>query len=246
MRTWGLTSAGLLLLVIGLFAWRESQHLDLVQAMERERVKAETVLDRTKAERESAREKASELEKGLADLGIEHQSLTDRVANLEAQRDHLRTEARRQASLRKEALAALGKRQEALQEARREILEANRLPRELRGRLEQARTRIRTLEAALDDHTSRGPRMPSLMEVEGLSTDGRVFALSGTWKPAREMPLPVLVCRRDRILLNGWLHRIEEGRLIGHVANWEEPSSALVKGEKVFILPQLRHEADQH
>ncbi|MFO7725929.1 MAG: hypothetical protein R6V45_10305, partial [Oceanipulchritudo sp.] len=140
MRTWGLTSAGLLLLVIGLFAWRESQHLDLVQAMERERVKAETVLDRTKAERESAREKASELEKGLADLGIEHQSLTDRVANLEAQRDHLRTEARRQASLRKEALSALGKRQEALQEARREILEANRLPRELRGRLEQART----------------------------------------------------------------------------------------------------------
>jgi hypothetical protein len=136
--------------------------------------------------------------------------------------------------------------QEALQEVRREVLEANRLPRELRSHLEQARERVRFLESALDDLTVGLSGLPPLMEVEGLSTDRTVFSLSGSWHPAEELPLPVLLCQHDRIVLNGWLHRIDGERLIGHVANWEEGSSALVKGEKVFILPQLRHEADRY
>lgn len=246
MRRWGIFSLGLLLVLSGLFMWRESTRLGLVRHFEGERAEAAAVLARAKADLEAERNRATGHEARLAEMEIEEQSLMDRNTNLEAQRDHLRTEAERQVGLRKAALARNGELQEALQGARREVLEANRLPRELRSHLEQARERIRSLETALDDQTAGLSGLPQLMQVEGLSTDRTVFALSGSWQPAKELPLPVLVCQRGRILLSGWLHRIDEGRLIGHVANWEEGSSALVKGEKVFILPQLRHEADRY
>ena len=244
MRLWGISSMGLLLVLGGLFIWRESERLDLVRELARERQEAAAYRVRTEADLQALRERAAGRKERLAEMEIEHQSLNDRVANLEAQRDHLRTEAGRQGTLRKEALAAKEKMQETLQQAQLEVIGLNRLPRELRGQLEQARERVRSLETVLDEQSVGQAGLPSLMEVEGLSTDRNVFALSGSWKPAREMPLPVLLCRRDRIILEGWLHRIENGRIIGHVANWEDPSSALVKGEKVFILPKLRHEAD--
>jgi hypothetical protein len=71
-----------------------------------------------------------------------------------------------------------------------------------------------------------------------------VFAVSGELGVPGPLPVAVYLCRKDRIILEGWLHRLEGGKAIGHVARWHDPASTLVNGEKVFILPRQRHEAD--
>src|SRR6056297_2233089 len=106
MRTWGIFSMGLLLVLGGLFIWRESTRLGLVRDFEGERVETAAVLARAEADLKAVRNRATGHEERLAEMEIQQQSLTDRITNLEAQRDHLRTEAEREAGLRKAALAA--------------------------------------------------------------------------------------------------------------------------------------------
>ena len=59
-----------------------------------------------------------------------------------------------------------------------------------------------------------------------------------------EREIGMLETQRDQILLEGWIHRREESYLISHVGKWHTSPSALVKGQKVFILPIHRYEAE--
>ena len=85
--------------------------------------------------------------------------------------------------------------------------------------------------------------MPVLYPLEGVSGDATVFALGGVDPQRSELPRAVYLCRKDGILLRGWLNHWAEGSVIGHVEEWHRPASTLVKGEKVFILPGERHES---
>jgi hypothetical protein len=236
--------AGTALALLAVLVWREGSFRG-----ERELARAEWATVSARAEADAAelageRERAGALEQTVAELEAAAQSLQDRAANLEAQRDHLRAEGDRQAGRAGELSEALEQARGELQACRRELLEQAALPRELRAQLQQARAQVAHLEGLLDQRATADSDLPTALEVKGISADETVFSLAGDRLPGGALPLPVHLCRGDRILLDGWIHRIEDNRAIGHVAHWREPASALVNGAKVFILPRHGYEAD--
>lgn len=236
--------AAALLVIASLLGWREWGHHQAAMAgqLELAGIK-EQLAERTQQleQAEAGKRRRSEL---IAEAEIRIQTLHDRVSNLEAQRDHLRAENSREAELAKKAAATAAEMQSHLERARHELLLAQEQPRKLEYELEAAHSRIGELEDRIDRQSVLQSHLPDSMELAGLSSDRAVFSLRGPLPEGLEFPSPVYLCRTDGILLDGWMHRLEGELVIGHVEHWRRPSSTLVKGEKVFILPRTRHEAD--
>lgn len=226
----------------GLLGWREWAHrrAGAEWAVEESRLRAS--LRETEADLADSGERIREAAERMSGAEIRIQSLVDRVGNLEAQRDHLRAENERQGERARKAEAAAAGMQSNLEEARHQLLEARERPAVLESQLEAAHARIDELEQRLDARSEENQSLPRPLELAGLSGDGTVFALAGDPGPIGELPLPVHLCRAGGIVLDGWMHREEEGRWIGHVDRWHTVASTLVKGEKVFIVPGRRDE----
>jgi vacuolar-type H+-ATPase subunit I/STV1 len=227
-----------------MLAWRERVHV-YRQAADRQRLEdlsveldsATTALDSEQAEVESLRAELEQQQLALNDR-------RDRIANLEAQRDHLRAEVDQRADELRKAESAETALLAELEEARYRALQLEEQPRQLVGQLAQANARIGELEAMLDESMAMAPEAPVPYLVSGISTDQTVFLLRGSLNTETPLPHPVHVCDNRGILLDGWISRTDGDHLIGHVARWNRPASALVKGEKVFILPGKSHEPD--
>jgi predicted nucleic acid-binding Zn-ribbon protein len=239
-----------LLLVIGfsgmaaLFIWREWTHRAARAAWLEEATALEGQVGQLEAAVVSARATIGSLEETLAQKDMTEQSLRDRMGNLEAQRDHLQTEVKRQADRVRIAESGIEAARAEVETARQALLEQSARPRELEGRLGQAQARIETMEDAMDASAAALAEAPPLLTLDGLSGNRSVFSLTGELPAADALPLPVYLCRREKVVLEGWIHRRENGLAIGHVSEWREPASNLVKGEKVFILRRNHHEAE--
>ena len=103
----------------------------------------------------------------------------------------------------------------------------------------------KSLEQQLDAQAAELAWTPKQMEVDGLSSDGAVFALAGQLEEHSSLPVPIYLCGIKGIFLEGWVHRREDNLYIGHTERWRVDASTLVKGQKVFILPRNIYEADQ-
>lgn len=244
MRRWTLLSAVGVVVCIALAGWREGLHARARAAWEADAAAHAHKRDVLEADLAETRAALEATDDRLAAMEIERQSLRDRSTNLSAQRDHLRAEVDRRAAQARAAEQALEQAREALQVARQDLIDQAAVPRELEGKLAMANSRIGELEAALDERATDEARYPPLLEVAGLSEDRQVFALRGDLPRNATLPFPVYLCRQDRIVLEGWLHRVEDGTAIGHVKRWRNAASTLVNGQKVFILPAIAHEAD--
>jgi hypothetical protein len=236
--------AGIMLLCGLLLGWREWNHRQQGAAWRERCDTVERQLADTSAGLEQALEGSRKRSALLDEAEIRLQTLVDRAGNLEAQREHLRAENNRLAEKARSAESALEHMQTELETARHELLVAQELPHMLRSELEAARARASGMEELLDARTAATSRLPDEWSLGGLSADLSVFSLAGDARLDREFPFQVHLCNRDGILLDGWIHRREGELLIGHVKQWRTPSSALVKGQKVFILPGTSHEAD--
>ena len=237
-------AAVIIVALTGWGTWREWSHRKAARSWEltRDTMTSELELIAASLERSSAM--VGSLEAALSDLELARQTDQDRIANLEAQRDHLRAEVDRQAGRTREAEASLASLESDLESARQTLLELEGLPRQLQAELQSERSRITELEAQMDSQTGAQREYPPLLRLAGTSEDGKVFALEGNLPIDGPLPVPVYLCRQDTVLLEGWINRIEKDVIIGHVRRWRSPVSALVKGEKVFILPESSHEAD--
>lgn len=237
-----LTGAGLALLG-GILAWREVSHLHARQLLEKTLADLHTDNRTAVSEHAAAVAKLDQCQSARVEMETSLQSQLDRSKNLEAQRDHLRAEIDR---LNTKAIAAAktteGLRAE-LETARSRILDLSRQPASMESRLRQCRDRIESLQDSLDAASQRAAGAPVAVTFAGLSRDRKVFALKGNPPEGFRLPCPVALCDRDTVLLQGWLRRIENGHLIGHVSGAGEPASTLVKGKKVFILHLLDHES---
>ena len=187
-------------------------------------------------------EELTAAKKSLQDKATELQSLTDRTSNLEAQRAHLRAECERQSDRARAAESNLEALQSDLQAAQHEALLQSQLPDQLTGQLTAAQHRIEELEAFLDQRAEKEIEAPLLRTVLGSSSDGSVFALDGEGLDASRFPRDILLASGDSLVLSGRIHRMEGTAVIGQVVRWHRPASALVKGEKVFILDTSNHE----
>jgi hypothetical protein len=230
--------------LLGLLAWREWAHAGETKRWQADIERLEAGLSMKSADLMQALEDLAAAERIAGELETTSASLRDRATNLEAQRDHLRAETERQAERARLADVRVEAMQVELEEARQSALALSALPRELRSQLEQANAKISELENSLDARGIEQSDFPESLEVAGLSTDGSVFALAGALPEETTLPFPVYLCQRNSIQLEGWINRVENGVAIGHVELWREAASKLVKGEKVFILPRQRHEAD--
>ncbi|HSH09651.1 MAG TPA: hypothetical protein VK995_04650 [Oceanipulchritudo sp.] len=240
--TWVLAALGVV--ALGLLGWRELRHREAEsQWLEAQAALQLRLEDQEAANREQSA-RADQAAASLAEASLSLQGMSDRVTNLEAQRDHLRAEVDRQVERTRQAEASAELLQASLESSREALLQAEALPDSLSGELARERERIAYLESKLDHKAAGNAGIPPLLEVAGTSQDGTVFALSGPLPAQDSLPVKVYVCRSDRILLQGWINRIEDEAIIAHVLRWESPASALVKGEKVFILPGNSHEAD--
>lgn len=172
----------------------------------------------------------------IARMRAAKQNRLDRIENLETQRDHLdrslQEATRSLAEARKEREKALAEREEALHAK----LQARALPDKLREDLRLGRARIAELEKQLDRLHAARADFPPLLTIADTSADGTVFLLAGDNLPTPERPLPVLLCRDGEVLLEGWLNRREGAFLVGHSGPDALSASALVKGEKVFMV----------
>jgi hypothetical protein len=238
-----ISGAGMLAF-LAVLVWRERDHRLARGELAAQADAWRAELAARETELAQQRELGATLEGALAERESAALALRDRVANLEAQRDHLRAEAERHGERVRRAEQGNEDAQLALQACRRELLEQSALPRELRAQLDQARAHAARLEEQLDGQAASGAAVPTPLAVAGVSGDRTVFAVSGELGVPGPLPVAVYLCRKDRIILEGWLHRLEGGKAIGHVARWHDPASTLVNGEKVFILPRQRHEAD--
>jgi hypothetical protein len=239
-----------LLLVIGfsgitvLLAWREWTHRSARAEWAGQTAALEGQVGQLDSALATARETIDSQEETLTQMAITEQSLRDRLGNLEAQREHLQTEIKRQGERVRSAESRIEAAQVEVETARQALLEQAARPRELEGRLGQAQARIEEMEAALDASAASLAESPSLLRIDGLSGNRSVFSLAGDLPSPDLLPLPVYLCRGESVILEGWIHRRENGLAIGHVSEWREPASNLVKGEKVFILRRNHHEAE--
>lgn len=182
------------------------------------------------------------LKSELSEMGLENQSHKDRISNLEAQRDHLRAENNKQVDRAKFLQSALQALENELADARHRALELELLPNTLSAELATARSHISELESELDDRTEILSKIPDQYEFSGVSSDSSVFAINGSEIQSDQLPFAMHLCNLDGIILTGWIHHNNDRQLIGHVLNWNQTASALVKGEKVFMLPTKSHE----
>ena len=233
-----------LILGAGLAGWREWRQRAANHEWQQQLAAAGATLAETETELERAHAGLQRRRELLTEAEERIQTLGDRVANLEAQREHLRAENDRQAERARTAEATAEEMRASLEGARHELLLARERPDLLASELTAAHGRISELEELLDRQAAATSSLPAELTVAGLSSDSTVFALEDGPPPQGELPCPIHLCSKDGILLDGWIHRLEGDRLIGHVKRWHSPSSALVKGEKVFILPGKSHEAD--
>jgi hypothetical protein len=244
MQRWAILSGSGVVILIGLLAWREWTHAGNRSAWEAESIGLQENLSAQSLELKEKEEQLAEANAVLAELEVNHESLRDRTTNLEAQRNHLRAETDRQSERARLAEATVLEIRAELEQARQRALELSAIPRELQAQVDQAQARVDELEGALDTRTGLQSVYPAALNVEGVTTDGSVFALTGAVPDSTTLPLPIYLCQKDSIKLEGWINRLENGVAIGHVEEWRTAASTLVKGEKVFILPRQRHEAD--
>lgn len=230
-------------LSLSLVMWREVAHARADSRAHAREKRLGVELSQLESVRESLLEAVAGLQAEQSELDLQLQSLRDRSSNLEAQRDHLRAENERQVNMRREMEVSLDTLHNELEAARSEALELSGRPAELETRLASSRERISVLEDQLDQQAIRLADSPTPYEVEGLSSDKKVFALSGGSIEENQLPRSIHLCGTEGLILSGWIHRNEEEFLIGHVRDWHLPSSALVKGEKVFIVPGKTHES---
>jgi regulator of replication initiation timing len=227
-----------------LLAWREWTHRSARAEWAGQTAALEGQVGQLDSALATARETIHSHEETLAQMAITEQSLRDRLGNLEAQREHLQTEVKRQGERVRSAESRIEAAQVEVETARQALLEQAARPRELEGRLGQAQARVEEMEAALDASAASLAESPSLLRIDGLSGNRSVFSLAGDLPSPDLLPLPVYLCRGESVILEGWIHRRENGLAIGHVSEWREPASNLVKGEKVFILRRHHHEAE--
>jgi archaellum component FlaC len=226
-----------LLAAIAAGSWRElSNRQALAGALERE-----------SALQDSIQEMSSRLEQSLAGLAsanetsnaqkIEIRDLTDRIANLSAQRDHLRSDNEQKVRQMQSLESQVKSIRDELAESKLSILELESLPRRLAADLDMAKERIAQLESALDHQAAAAMDLPETYVLEGVSSDNRVFSLAGGLADNASLPRTIYLCGPEGIILEGWIYKSTGERILGHVRNWHQAASALVKGEKVFILP---------
>ncbi len=239
-----LTLAVLAGLTVILLGWRELKH-GRIQGSLNEQLQAQS------AQLVTSQSRVEQLSTKLAELGLKLeaselsvQSARDRAGNLESQRDHLRAQVDQRTERIRELESASESLEAELGRTRLSLLEAEQLPASLQGRLDSSLARIEGLETQLDGKSAECAKLPELHSWEGLSRDESVFALSGPLPDPSALPAEVYLCDANGLILEGWLARIEENMLLGHVEHLRSPVSALVKGEKVFILPRKGHEED--
>ena len=229
-------------LSIALIGWRELLHHRILEENSNERTSLEESLAANKSRLTDTAKQVEFRESQLTELGLNNQSLEDRISNLEAQRDHLRAENDNQIERAQSLQSTLVSMENELTEARHKALQLESLPNTLAGELTSARSRVAELESELDDHAGVLSRIPDQYEFAGMSGDQSVFALNGSTIEQDQLPFAMHLCNLDGIILTGWIHQIDERQLMGHVLNWNQTASALVKGEKVFMLPKKSHE----
>lgn len=244
MKRWVILSGTGLAALAGILVWREWTHAHGREIWQAREASLQQAAAKRQAAAAVSMANLAALKSTLEQRDITEQSLRDRIGNLEAQRDHLRTEVERQSERAREAESGIEAAQAEVETARQAMIEQASRPRELESQLEQARRRLAGMEAEMDESVARTANGPSVLTLEGLSKDQSVFALAGNLPSANDLPMPVYLCRNDTILLEGWIHRLEKDAAIGHVKHWREAASKLVKGEKVFILRKLDDERD--
>lgn len=237
MQRWAIILAACLAGCLCLLAWRESGHRKARSAQLEQMLALQAELNASAEERTVLQKRIKTAEAAFEEGDIARQGLSDRVTNLEAQRDHLRAEVDRQEARARKAEESIAAAHLEVEHARKQLLEQGELPRQLQSRLSQAEARVAELEDALDADTATAADFPEMQVVEGVATDGQVVAVTGELPEGAELPCAVYLCKRDRVVLEAWIARMEEGIAIAHVEKWRDPASKLVKGEKVFILP---------
>lgn len=232
----------LLLLSLCLFAWREYSHRKVLQHMDAALAILNNSGSLLQAELDQKSATLETVSGELSESHIERESLIDRIANLEAQRDHLRLDNDNKLQRVKSLETMLESMELRLSDANHKVLELQTLPSKLTRELVSANNRLEELQSQMDEQAGLSAAIPESYAYEGTSSDGSVFALSGTPPQMDDLPQPVYLCNLNGIILEGWIHRASEEALFGHVGNWRQPASALVKGEKVFMLPKSNHE----
>jgi septal ring factor EnvC (AmiA/AmiB activator) len=230
-------------LSLALVVWREVAHARTDSRAHAREKRLGVELSQLESVRESLLKEVAGLQAEQSELDLQLQSLRDRSSNLEAQRDHLRAENERQVNMRREMEVSLDTLHNELESVRSEALELSGRPAELETQLASSRVRVSELEDQLDQQAIHLADSPTPYEVEGLSSDKKVFALRGGSIEENQLPRSIHLCGTEGLILSGWIHRNEQEFLIGHVRDWHLPSSALVKGEKVFIVPGKTHES---
>lgn len=232
-------------LSLALVVWREVAHAQSESRAHARESRLGVELSQLESVRESLLKEVTVLQADQSELNLQLVSLRDRTSNLEAQRDHLRADNERQVNMRREMEASLNELHNKLEDARADALDLSGRPAELETQLANSRERVRRLEEQLDQQAIHLANSPPTYQVEGLSSDNKVFALRGLPIEESRLPQSIHLCGTGGLILSGWIHRNEEEFLVGHVRDWHVPSSALVKGEKVFILPGKTHESHQ-
>ena len=185
---------------------------------------------------QSAESEAALTATQLSRLEEESQGHLDRATNLGAQRDHLQVQLERlQMELTLHGQNAR-KRQAEIESLRLEVIRLGREPAQLQAERQHLARQVTELEEALDRATSASAHLPTPFELQGLSADQRVFSLTGALAEDLHLPREVLLCKGRTIVAEGWLNRVENGLLLGHVKDWRVDASELVKGTKVFIV----------
>jgi len=231
-------------LIIVIFGWREFRHREIQGEHAALEGNLLGKIHNLEAKLEEASAQTIRCEASIKEMEIELQSRADRCANLSAQRDHLRAESERQSTLAKERSEALAMMEKDLQATRHELLLKAAAPRTLEAEISRKDARIQELESLLDRQSAMQAVHPDMYAVEGISSDGSVLLLSGNLDISLNFPTSIRLCRKNEVLLNGWINRIEDSRIIVHTGEWQVSPSALVKGEKVFILPGRYHDSD--
>ena len=237
-------AGALSVVLLAICIWREQLHGQRREEanLKESALHAELVDSRNRLEH--AESEIASLGRAISERELDRLNQQDRITNLEAQRDHLRGETDRRGRQIQQVEETVSILQAELEQALQRALGLEAQPALLEGELRQARARIAEMNRQLDNQAAIMAEIPEAYQFSGTSSDGQVFALEGKPIDPGNLPYPVFLCDAGGPVLNGWISRMEDDFLIGHVRDWHRPASALVKGKKVFILPGTNNEPD--
>lgn len=221
-----------------LLLWRESHWRAQSNELLKQRQNFQAQASQWKQKSTKTTRTLQDCRASLDNLRAELKEKSARTGNQQTQIDVLKKRWKSSRKEKDELKANLADQTDEIRSLRTRLLDTplSKTP-GIEDKLAHCREKMRTLSTELDEAAEQLSHLPTLSICRGISSDGRLIALAPENQPARQpQNQSFTLARRKEVVARGHFYEAREDLWIFRIDHWHIPFSALVIGEKLFIL----------